>query len=149
VDEAWNLRKGLAVPRLDDGPTALHEQLLAARRALDRVEELVVVASRAVTVAHGQWMVRQDALQEAEDRIMSNQNVGRQLGDFSTGRERMALVASKTGVQRVEARRAERTYEVLKSALEQLRIIHRGVNSVRYDCDTRLRLMTFERSLER
>jgi hypothetical protein len=147
VSECSAIRKALDKPDLADGPHALHKQLLQARRGLDRIEEVLtqLVALRGRTRAGmlgAKW-----ALEEAESKAYTSRKIA--FGEFTTGREKEAWVYTQTVIEKLGLNRLTLLDEEVGATLEIVRTLHRGIDSFRRDTDSRLRLITFERSLER
>lgn len=147
VAECTAIRRAVDKPDLGDGPHALHKQLLQARRGLDRIEEvltqLVALKSRTRTgMQAAKW-----SLEEAESKAYNSRKVA--FGEFATGKEKEAWVYTQTVPEKLALNRLMLLDEEVGATLEVVRTLHRGIDSVRRDTDTRLRIITFERSLER
>jgi hypothetical protein len=147
VAECTAIRRALDKPDLADGPHALHKQLLQARRGLDRIEEvltqLIGLKSRTRSGVNGaKW-----ALEEAESKAYTSRRVS--FGEFATGKEKEAWVYTQTVPEKMALNRLLLLDEEVGATLEIVRTLHRGIDSFRRDTDARLRLITFERSLER
>lgn len=147
LTEARTLRSHLDRPDVTDGPNALRRQIVQARSTLDRVEEIVARLIRLRGRVHDQLLVAQYALEDAEARAMGERQIA--FGEYSTKKERYAWLASETRAELEFLRPTQRLYDSIDAALDEARLIHRGVDAVRRDIDTRLRVMTFERQLER
>lgn len=147
VAECTSIRKALDKPDLGDGPHALHKQLLQARRGLDRIEEVLtqLIALKARSRA-GMLAAKWD-LEEAESKAYNSRKVA--FGEFSTGKEKEAWVYSQTVSEKFALNRLIILDEEVGATLEIVRTLHRGIDSYRRDTDARLRIVTFERSLER
>ena len=87
------------------------------------------------------------ALEEAESKAYNSRKVA--FGEFSTGKEKEAWVYSQVVPEKMALNRLLLLDEEVGATLEIVRTLHRGVDSFRRDTDARLRLITFERSLER
>ena len=148
VEEAIALRKKVTgVFSNDDGPRRVHDALLHARAVLDRSEEILVMLTRLKGRTHVSYVAARRALREAEDKAYQSRSVG--FEQYVSAREREAWVSTQTMPERMEFARAEKLDLEVELALDAVKVIHRGIDSVRRDADTRLRFMTFERQLER
>ena len=147
ISEASDLRKQLEQPAATDGPDAIHRRLIEARRALDRVDELVVWAIGVRGRTRNALARARYELEAKEDPIYVA--VSRSSVEFTTGRERSAQVQVKSLAERMEVYRLEQVDNDAWTVLDQLRAIHRGVDAARRDADAQLRLLTLERNLER
>jgi hypothetical protein len=147
VSECTTIRRALDKPDLGDGPHALHKQLLQARRALDRIEEVLTQLVALKARSRAGMLAAKWELESAESKAYNSRKIG--FGEFTTGREKEAWVYSQTVVEKLTLNRLMLLDEEVTATLDIVRTLHRGADSVRRDADTRLRLMTFERSLER
>lgn len=148
--EAKQLRDGLpAMPDTHAAPYEVHDYLLDVRRRLDRVEHLLGAAARVRSAARG-FATR--AGYEADDEWdaaivkINNRPVVR---EFSSARERAAEANLATLDARRRARESAAYLAIADDAVESLRLIHRGLDGVRHDTLTILRLVQFESHLER
>jgi hypothetical protein len=147
LKECAQLRAQVLKPDLADGVRDIHKQLLTARRALDRMETHVARLLRLRNRTRQAMLAAKWALEEAEDKAYDSRKLT--FGDFTTGREKEAWVSTRTVVEKMNLHKATLLDEEVGAALEEVRVYHRGVDGARRDAETRLRILTFERSLER
>lgn len=147
VDECTSLRKAVDKPDLADGPHALHKQLLQARRGLDRIEEVLTQLISLKSRSRAGMQAAKWQLEEAESRAYNSRKIA--FGEFATGKEKEAWVYSQVVPEKMALNRLLLLDEEVGATLEIVRTLHRGIDSFRRDTDARLRLITFERSLER
>jgi hypothetical protein len=152
VNEARDLRTGIpTMPGTQAAPHEVHEYLLDVRRRLDRVEHLLATASR--VRAHARRFAARDA-QAAEDdwddAVLKVRSAPVRRGDeFSSARERAAEANLASMTARRTARDSAENAALADECVEVLRLIHRGLDGVRHDTLTLLRLLQFESHLER
>ena len=147
LQECHTLRSQIEKPDLADGVHAIHKQLLSARRALDRIETHLARLIRLKGRTNWVFQSAKWALEDAETKAYDSRKLT--FGDYATGREKEAWVSTQTTIEKVALRKALIRDGEVGAALEEVKVLHRGVDSVRRDTDTRLRIITFERALER
>lgn len=152
VTEARTLRAGLdPLPGSESAPADIVEYLRNVRARIDRVEHLltttVVLRGRAVRVATARTQDADDDWDEAIVRVRSAPV--RRNDEYSSARERNAEANLATLEARRVAREAAEFQHLCEEAVEALRLIHRGLDGVRHDTLTVLRLAQFESHLER
>jgi hypothetical protein len=147
VREMSELRFGLPVPDVGDGPHALHTQLVGARKSLDRAEWILATVGRLHGIARETLVHSKRTLKVTEDVAL--QSRGKGFPDFVSTRERLAWLAGRTIDEETELMKTEVVYERLSTVMDELRLLHRGIDSYRRDIDTRLRILTWDRSLDR
>lgn len=147
VDECLRLRRGLPEVHVSDSPKTLHQHLVSTRAALDRVEEIVVTVMRLKSHSRQGLLAAKYDLDESEIKAYDSRTIA--FAEFSTAKEREAWVSTQTVPERAEVRRYTLLDAKVGDALEEVKFIHRAMDGVRRDADTRLRMMTFERQLER
>lgn len=147
VEEAVKLRGALPPIDVGDSPNSLHTQLVKSRAILDRVEEITIGLIRLKGRTHKAKVGARHALRQAEDEAYTSRSVS--FDQYITAREREAWVGQRTTDQRADFVSAERFDISVESALEAVKTIRWGIDGYRRDADARLRLMTFERQLER
>lgn len=129
----------------EDAPMDLHHHLLEVRARYDRVESILA------TLIERRTRVRalvHEARENHDDVWDTSATTKRTDRDFMAGRERVAFVNVDVIPQRRLLRRLERTEIVLDGAVESVRLIHRGLDTVRRDLDIRIRLLSLESRLE-
>jgi hypothetical protein len=132
---------------MGDGPNAIHEQLVKGRAVLDRVEEITVTIIRLKGRTAARLAAAKRDLRDIEDEAYTSRKV--QFEQYVTGREREAYASLTTGAQRQAVRESEQQDISAGAALEAVKTVRWGIDGYRRDADTRLRLMTYERQLER
>jgi hypothetical protein len=147
LQECHTLRSQIEKPDLSDGAHAIHKQLLSARRVLDRTEAHLIRLIRLKARTNAVFQSAKWTLEEAESKAYDSRKLT--FGDYATGKEKEAWVSTQTTVEKMALRKALLRDSEVGAALEEVKVLHRGVDSIRRDADTRLRLITFERSLER
>lgn len=145
--EARGLRGSLALPDPTDGPNALRRQIVQARSVLDRVEEIVSRLIQLRARVHDQLLVAQFALEDAEAEALKERKLA--FAEYTTRKERYGWIASETVIETGVWRHCQRLYDTVDAALDEAKLMHRGVDAVRRDVDVRLRVIGLERQLER
>lgn len=146
VEEARVLRE-LSPWDLDDPPMVLHAHLIEVRARYDRVEAILATLI--------EYRTRTRALlneaREAHEALWDAKATGRKADalEYMAGRERVAHVNVDVIPQRRRLRALERVELVIDGAVESVKLIHRGLDTVRRDLDTRIRLLMLEDRLER
>jgi hypothetical protein len=147
LQECHTLRGQIEKPDLADGVHAIHRQLLSARRALDRMEAHLTRLIRLKARTNAVFQSAKWTLEEAEAKAYDSRKLT--FNEYATGKEKEAWVATQTTIEKMALRKALLRDSEVGAALEEVKVLHRGVDSIRRDADTRLRIITFERSLER
>jgi len=130
----------------DDSPMALHATLLDVRARYDRVEAILAQMME----RHGRTRALLHEAREAADDAWDAAATSKRTNalDYMAGRERVAHVNVENLAERRRVRALERIEMILDSAVQQARLAHRGLDTVRRDLDTRIRLLTLETRLE-
>lgn len=153
IDEALQLRRGLSLPTIDQGPVAVMEQLIEVRTRLDRAEELLSIVTRFRTIVRTRNKNASGTLEEAWAARVVPTNGRRRLGSDGWGgsapRERYAEADLATLDEKRNVRRLEILFDQVNDAVEVIRQAHRGLDSTRMDLHLILRAMSVETSLER
>lgn len=152
VTEARTLRAGLdPLPGSEAAPADVVEYLRNVRARMDRVEHLlttvVILRGRAARVATARTHEADDDWDEAILRVRSAPV--RRNDEYSSARERNAEANLATVEARRVARDAVEFQHLCEETVEALRLVHRGLDGVRHDTLTVLRLAQFENHLER
>jgi hypothetical protein len=90
---------------------------------------------------------RKDAHDDRWNAEATSGKVGFAYGDAAP-RERYAKYASKTVNEKIALRKAEMLSRQVDTAMELVRMYRFGLDSIRRDLDTRIRLMSIEGRLE-
>lgn len=149
ISEVTDLRHRVAPGDVDDDPHALHLQLLEARRATDRTEELTAFIARVHSGAQRNLQLKKQEVEDAEAAAMTSQGPNPWGDDYATAKEKNARLLVQTTEQRMALRKAERRLLLLQEVLDFCRQCHRGLNDSRRDLDLRIRLLTLQTSLEK
>ena len=147
VEEAGKLRASLPRVAIEDGPQALHEQLVKSRAVLDRVEAITVMLMKLKGRTHAALVAAKHGVREDEDAAYTSRRVS--FDQYATGREREAWAAQASIDTRAKLMKIEQLDINTGTALEVVKMLRWGIDGYRKDADTRLRLMTYERQLER
>lgn len=154
LQEAVDLRGNLGMDAYDDlsNPYQVVEQLSRVRATLDRIEELLVLATRAKASLTRAHRTTKDEQQLAWDQHVTSQSALKRpvlTQEYVTGKEKFA----EANLATLELQRAERkSLEVLsfaEEALDVIRIIHRGLEGIRQDLLAQIRAIQVESQLER
>jgi hypothetical protein len=92
-------------------------------------------------------LFHKEELRVAEDEALASRSTG--FSDYVSTRERMAWLGGRTVAEHASLLSAQTAQLHVKTALEQAQLLHRGIDNYRRDAETRLRIMTYERQLER
>jgi hypothetical protein len=147
IAEAVALRQSVEVPPISATITELHEHLLHTRSVLDRIEMLTVKLRRGLGRARLAQRETEAELAAAEN-VVYERATGK-FDQYSTGRERAALVASKTPDEIAAARNAAERVIQVETAFDICSLMRWSVDGLRREVDTRMKMVTFERSMER
>lgn len=147
--EAVALRVGAKLPGAHATTETLLDSLLDVRQRLDRVEELLGNALRIRTEAHRQHTACRVVADDAWDQAAVSQRQSAVRDEYSSAKERTAY----SNLEVLDLRRAERSAEqlvrVCDSAVEGIRLRHRGLADVRQDVLAIIKARQFESSLDR
>lgn len=149
--EALELRFAGEHPNPGAGPAAVLASLLDVRVRLDRVEELLVqtlrIRARARSAADHAEAVAADAWDRSVDGARSAPVVR---GDeYSSAKERYAAANLAVLDLRIAGRSAQDLAGACESAVDVLRLTHRGLEGVRHDYLAIIRSQQFESTLDR
>lgn len=146
VKEATEIRRSLPVGSPDDDPRTLHEQMLKARAAMDRVGavlgDMVMLRARARVDKQKAEADFEDAWNEAATKGSAFKQ------SEPAAQERYAHYTLEALDQKAVLRTAERTKELLEAAYEVVRVAYWGCEAARRDLDLRVRLLVTDRRLE-
>lgn len=153
VAEARELRSTLPpMPDTHASVADMHDYLLDVRRRMDRIEYIVGLVARIRAAVKRLAVSTGEAADDAWDEAIvavRNKPVRRANEEYSSARERAAEANLDIFAIRREARNAAENLAHADEALDAVRLIHRGLDGVRHDTLTVLRLVQFESSMER
>lgn len=149
VDESVRLRMGAQLPRPDASTGELLDALHDVRSRLDRVEELLAT----VLVLRGMATRTATALRiqvdDSWDAVAVRLRTSAARDEYSSAKERAAAV----NVEIIDLRRLERKADgdarLCDEAVESIRLRLRGLQDVRQDILSVVKIRQFESSLER
>jgi hypothetical protein len=147
IAEAVVLRGDTTLPSAESGPDEVLPSLVGVRQSLDRVEALLVTATRIRAIAQRSVEASQAAVDDKWDKRIVE--TSRSTGEFVGPRERYAHVNLFVVSERRVVRQATERLSVANEAVDVLRIIQRGLDGVRLDHHRLIAGMVFESSLER
>jgi len=144
-----DLRAGLTLPALGDGPGGLLEVLVDVRSRLDQVEEFLTQLTRLRGAARRATRQAKDAADDGWNASVTGGQ--RRRGDFGEAapRERYAQADLAVLDQRREERRMAHRASVADEAVELTQLAYRGLSDTRRDLHVLLRAIEIENSLER
>ena len=144
-----DLRAGLTLPALGDGPGGLLEVLVDVRARLDQVEEFLTQLTRLRGAARRAARQTKDAADDGWNASVTGGQ--RRRGDFGEAapRERYAQADLAVLDQRREERRMAHRASVADEAVELTQLAYRGLSDTRRDLHVLLRAIEIEHSLER
>ncbi len=151
LHEAQALRALPEAPSVDATLLELHAYLLDVRRRQDRAEELLRLAIRLRGAVRRRSAGVADTAGDAWDRAAVRLRAAPvQSGDgFSSAKERAAEANLAVLDLRLAARTAATLVDLCDDAVEVIRIVYRGLDSVRFDVGQLLRTYLVESNLER
>lgn len=151
TDEARALRAVDPMPDTQAPPHEVHAYLLDVRRRLDRVEQILAVTTRARAAVKRVAVDTAAAAEDAWDTaiLKVRNNPVRRGDEYSSARERAAEANLECLSARRAARRATESLSHAEELLDVVRLLHKGLDGVRQDTLTTLRLVQFESHLER
>ncbi len=153
IAEVRNLRTSLPpMPDTHASPADLHDYLLDVRRRMDRVEHIVGLVARIRAALKRRATAAHEEAEDAWDAAITlqrNQPVRRAAEEYSSARERAAEANLAILPIRRAARDAATDLAYADEAHDLVRLVHRGLDGVRHDTLTVLRLVQFESSMER
>jgi len=144
-----DLRAGLTLPALGDGPGGLLEVLVDVRSRLDQVEEFLTQLTRLRGAARRAARQAKDAADDGWNASVTGGQ--RRRGDFGEAapRERYAQADLAVLDRRREERRMAYRVSVAEEAVELTQLAYRGLSDTRRDLHVLLRAIEIEHSLER
>lgn len=142
------MRASLPVGEDTDGPAHIHQHLLRCRQALDRVEQILVALLHARAAARIKALTARAAKDDAWNTAATKPQVGFK-GAGDAAQERYAAYSLTSLKEEIAWREAEKTLIQVEAAYDAVSTIHRGINTVRWTLDNRIRLITLETGLER
>lgn len=146
--EALELRFGAELPKGETPPDGYLDALIDVRRRLDRVEELhsqaLRIKGRLRRAADHAAAVAQDAF---DGKAVAARRTGRD--EYTSAAERSAEANLASIDERRMARTARALADYAEEAVSVLALAHKGLDSTRHDLHSAIRLLTFERSLDR
>ena len=144
-----DLRAGLTLPALGDGPGGLLEVLVDVRSRLDQVEEFLTQLTRLRGAARRATRQAKDAADDGWNASVTGGQ--RRRGDFGEAapRERYAQADLAVLDRRREERRMAYRVSVAEEAVELTQLAYRGLSDTRRDLHVLLRAIEIEHSLER
>ena len=126
-------------------PQELHEALILARKATDQLELALIHGMNLLRSAEAELDIARAEVEEAEINALD----GVKNTQFSSAKEK----AVEFNLRSLEERKAERealnNYKQAKHVVDVLRLLHKGVDSARYDLKARLDAVTLTRAIER
>ncbi len=152
LSEAQDLRTSLPpMPDTQAAPAEVHDYLLDVRRRLDRMEHLLATAVRVRgRVRRAAANATHQADDDWDEAILKVRAAPvRRHDEYSSAKERSAEANLATMTARRAARAAADLASTCDEAAEVLRLLHNGLDNVRRDTLTVLRLVQFESHLER
>lgn len=148
ITEADALRSSLTYPEADAPPVIVLESLHEVRTATDRIETLV----RRVAIVKSRSEQRvADAEHAYEDQWSTAARGEKMVGqrwDNAAPRERYAKYDLTAMEDKMAVREAQRLHRQIATAFDVLKMIHKGLESMRWSLDARLRLITVDTRLE-
>jgi hypothetical protein len=144
-----DLRAGLTLPALGDGPGGLLEVLVDVRSRLDQVEEFLTQLTRLRGAARRAARQAKDVADDAWNASVTGGQ--RRRGDFGEAapRERYAQADLAVLDRRREERRMAYRVSFAEEAVELTQLAYRGLSDTRRDLHVLLRAIEIENSLER
>lgn len=126
-------------------PSELHEALIRARTATDQLELALIHGMNLLRAAEIDLDIARASVEDAEIHALE----GVKGTQFSSAKEKSV----EFNLRSLEERRAERealnNYKQAKHVVDVLRLLHKGVDSARYDLKARLDAVTLTRAIER
>ena len=142
--EAKELRESVVEPKQTDSVSTMHASLLAARRALDRLEAIVADVGRLRARARARVAEAKDEFDEATIQAMQKSKIG----EYSSAEERRMTYKAASFDQFRALRQAEKQEALISEVYDYCYMRYRGLDGARKDLDTRIRLITLQTSLE-
>lgn len=146
LDEAYELRHGVTAGDINDSLPLMHAHLVRAGQARDRLDTILATFIRVAGQTRGQMIEAKDAYEDAWQKVATAKSVGFQ--DYSTAKAKDADVDAKVMGEKFALRRAEKQDREMQSAMDYVKHLHRGVDSVRRDLELRVRIITTESRLQ-
>ena len=144
-----DLRATVAEEALGDvaGPVELHEALVKVRGVTDKMEQALVFAMLLEREADRLHDLAKAALEDAE--LSAADKVRKNKADYATGKETQVDFMLYTLNERKALREAVEGLKQAQTVTSVIRLLHKGVDSTRYDLRERLKAMSLASSLER
>jgi hypothetical protein len=145
-DENGELRQA-RLPEPGEGPDKAYATLLTVRASLDRVEEILSMASAMASAARISAREAADlAADELDRKITVRSSRAR---EFEAARERIAAASLDALEPRIAARSRQKLADQATDIEARIRLAHRGLDSTRTDLIAALRHASWESSLDR
>lgn len=146
LDEAEELRFTGSLPTPVSGAEAVLDALVAVRANLDRVEGIYTDLVRFRTGIRVVWKAATSEVDDKWADRVANKTSGKRAafsgGDIEGPRERYAQADLSVLPQRINARKREQVMDAVNDAVHVLDQIKRGLEGVRMDLHSVMRLMT-------
>ena len=136
---------GLPEPNLGENLSDLHNRLLVTRAHQTTVTAHIGNLIRLRAGVRKKRMDLQGALEGAEAAAVTEKRWTTE--DYSSAKEKNALLASKTLQERIDLRAIEKLNEDVEAALAYARTIHTELGAQVQDVNSRLRILTLEANL--
>lgn len=133
--EVAALRGSVSVPEVDATVSQLHDALVEAGQALDRIEMILAEVGRARSRARVAAAEAQDAYDDQWRTVMQRTRVG----EYSSAQERNATYAAGSFDQLLVLRRVKRMLADVEEAFDYINLKHRGMVASTRELDSRMR----------
>lgn len=133
--EVAALRASVTVPEAEATVSELHDTLVAADQALDRVETILAEVGRARSRTRVAVAEAQDAYDDQWRTVMQQTRVG----EYSSAQERNATYQAGSVEQLIILRRVKRMLADVEESFDYINLKHRGLVAAARELDSRMR----------
>jgi hypothetical protein len=144
-NEAVELRESIPAPSVSDNIHSLHEQIVAARRAQDRLES--IVGDLGLLRSRLRKLVAE--LQAEFDDKFAQNVINDRVGEYSSAKAQDARYSAGALVELRNLRKAKKMLLDVEDVYDYVNLRFRGTDSARRDIDSRIRIINLESQLER
>jgi hypothetical protein len=143
--EAKELRESPGVSDVSEDVADLHDRLVSARQAQDRLEAILSEVGRLRSRARIAVSERQDEYDDQWRTVMEKTRIG----EYDSAKEKNARYDAGSIQQLVNLRRAKRAAADVDEVYEYINLKYRGLDAARREIDSRVRMLTVANQLER
>lgn len=135
--EANELRQSPGVSEVSEDIVSLHERLVLARQAQDRLEAIFAEVGRLRSRARIVVSERQDMYDDRWRTVMESTRIG----EYDSAKEKNARYDAGAIQQLIDLRRAKRVAADVDEVWEYINLKYRGLDTARREIDSRMKTL--------